>query len=162
MGTFSLVNLAREFWTDEARFRARYAHPWLVWSVGRPSEAPIVQPTLTLGGPAQPTPNQEPLAIPLVKGRAGTFALGVTIGRTENNDVVLRHEQVSRFHAYLIAQGAGFALVDADSKNGTRVNGLKLEPTKPQPLPETATIRLGELQLRYYAPEALIAYLRNP
>jgi hypothetical protein len=162
MSTHSLVTLARDFWADERRFRQRFDHGWLVWSVGRPSESPIVAPTMTLGGNDGKAKSGDPLALPIVKGKASVFPMGITIGRTENNDVVLRHEQVSRFHAYVQDLVEGPALVDADSKNGTWVNGLKLLPSKPQPLPPTAVVRFGELQVRYYSCEGFIEYLRNP
>ena len=162
MSAHSLVNLAREFWMDEAGFARQHPHAWFVWKEGRPSEAPIVQPTLTIGGNESKPRSGDPLAIPIVKGKASVFAMGITIGRTENNDVVLRHEEVSRFHAYVQDAGGALSLVDADSKNGTWVNGLKLLPSKPQPLPATAVIKFGQLQITYYQSDAFIDFLRNP
>src|SRR6185312_11216336 len=141
MAAQSLVNLARTFWMDEAGFARQHAHPWFVWKVGRPSEAPIVAPTLTIGGEQNKPRSGDPIAIPILKGKASVFAMGITIGRTENNDVVLRHEQVSRFHAYVQQLAEGLALVDADSKNGTWVNAVKLTGTRPQPLGDYADIR---------------------
>ena len=88
--------------------------------------------------------------------------MGITIGRTENNDVVLRHEEVSRFHAYVQEASGVLNLVDADSKNGTWVNGLRLMASKPQPLPPTASIKFGQLQITYYDNAAFIDFLRNP
>ena len=162
MASHSLVNLAREFWSDESGFARQHGHAWFVWKVGRPSEAPIVQPTLTIGGRDAKPRSGDPLAIPIVKGKASVFAMGITIGRTENNDVVLRHEEVSRFHAYVQDGGGTLSLVDADSKNGTWVNGLKLLPSKPQPLPATAVVKFGQLQITYYDRAAFIDFLRNP
>jgi hypothetical protein len=162
MGAVSMVTLAREFWADEAKFTSRHPHAWFVWSVGKPSEAPIIAPTLTLGGHGDRPKQGEPLAIPILKGKASVFPMGITVGRTENNDVVLRHEQVSRFHAYVQITAEGLALVDADSKNGTWMNGNRLVATKPHPLPPSAIIKFGELQVRYYSAESLIDYLRNP
>src|SRR5947209_5461674 len=101
MSSQSLVSLAREFWADERRFRSRHEHAWFVWSVGKPTDAPIIAPTLTLGGEIGVPKQGEPIGIPVLKGKASVFPMGITIGRTENNDVVLRHEQVSRFHAYV-------------------------------------------------------------
>ncbi|MBS2030306.1 MAG: FHA domain-containing protein [Deltaproteobacteria bacterium] len=162
MAAQSLVNLARTFWMDEDGFARQHPHAWFVWKEGRPSEAPIVQPTLTIGGNDSKPRSGDPLAIPILKGKASVFAMGITIGRTENNDVVLRHEEVSRFHAYVQDTAGALSLVDADSKNGTWVNGLKLLPSKPQPLPAIAVIKFGQLQITYYGAEAFIDFLRNP
>ena len=48
----------------------------------------------------------------------------MTLGRTSNNDVVVRDTSVSRFHAYVKAGDSGGLLIqDAGSTNGTVVNG---------------------------------------
>lgn len=154
----SLISLAREYWRAPDDFRARYPHPWFVWTVGRPANDPIVAPTLTLGGPKSSPNAGDPLAIPIQKGKASVFAMGITVGRTENNDVVLRHEQVSRFHAYLTQTPQGYALVDAESKNGTFVGKDPLAPKKPRLLPGQCVVRFGALEVRYYSSEALLDY----
>jgi len=47
----------------------------------------------------------------------------ISIGRDGDCDVVLSSQEVSRNHAEIQRDGAGFLLVDLDSMNGTRVNG---------------------------------------
>ncbi len=159
MGAQSLINRAREYWRAPDEFRLRHpGHPWFVWTLGRPTDDPIVAPTLTLGGPKSSPNLGDPLAIPVQKGKASVFAMGVTIGRTENNDVVLRHEQVSRFHAYVTQTPKGFALVDAESKNGTFVAEERLAPKKPKLLPPQCAVRFGALEVHYYSSDALLDY----
>ncbi len=46
----------------------------------------------------------------------------INIGRSEDNDIVIDHNSVSRFHAKIIAQGQDSFLLDLDSANGTKVN----------------------------------------
>lgn len=48
----------------------------------------------------------------------------LTIGRDESNDIVLSYPTVSKFHAYVEHKNEKYYLVDNNSKNGTRVNGL--------------------------------------
>jgi hypothetical protein len=49
---------------------------------------------------------------------------GLTIGRQDDNDVVLRDARVSRRHARIVAHGSsGFAIEDVGSTNGTFVDG---------------------------------------
>ena len=56
-----------------------------------------------------------------------------TIGRSDENDIVLKHAGVSRRHALLIKRGSDYFVRDAGSKNGLvvgdrRVNEAALEP----------------------------------
>ncbi|MCW8139026.1 MAG: FHA domain-containing protein [Planctomycetota bacterium] len=99
-----------------------------------------------------------------VRKRAGAnpFAHMVTLGRAPNNDLLLEHPNVSKFHAYLRREGAaGFALVDANSLNGTWVNGERLAPERPVSLKDGDEVRLGEgVFLRYLEPPGLYRHLR--
>jgi ABC transport system ATP-binding/permease protein len=49
----------------------------------------------------------------------------ITIGRLEDNSVVLDHPQVSAHHAQLVKEQESYRLTDLDSTNYTYVNGLK-------------------------------------
>lgn len=56
---------------------------------------------------------------------------GVTlIGRNTNNDIVLKDRYVSNHHAKVCCEADGYFLYDCDSKNGTRVNGRKIDRKK--------------------------------
>lgn len=50
-----------------------------------------------------------------------------TIGRSNDCDVVLPKRQVSRYHAQIERDDGGYVLRDLNSKNGTYVNGEKVE-----------------------------------
>ena len=80
------------------------------------------------------------------------FSDMVTIGRARNNDVRLSHSSVSKFHAYVRAEGAEMALVDAGSTYGTRVNGVRLDRdwAHRKTLRSGDVIRLGRLEVTYY------------
>jgi hypothetical protein len=159
----SLFQVARDYFTDPKHFLERHLHPVLVWRLGAPKSKPIIESTQTLGGygPREAPTADDPLLFDLVKGTQSAFAFGVTLGRTENNDVVLRNEDVSRFHAYVQQVKSGYAIADADSKNGTFVDGVRLHPNTPTPLRSRCKISLGALELEYYEPSAFAAYLEN-
>jgi hypothetical protein len=54
----------------------------------------------------------------------------VSIGRWEDNDVVVDDRWVSRYHAQIHCQGEHYVIEDLQSKNGTFVNGRRIaEPT---------------------------------
>lgn len=67
----------------------------------------------------------------LVGSDAGRrFSLGgsLIIGRDPDADVVLRDDGASRRHAKILRNGrGGFAIYDLGSRNGTFVNGIKVE-----------------------------------
>lgn len=49
------------------------------------------------------------------------------IGRDEENDIILSHPTVSRFHAKIIREGENYFIEDLNSANGTFVNGIKVQ-----------------------------------
>lgn len=67
----------------------------------------------------------------------------VVIGRRRGADVILPHAAVSQLHATLEVRGAGYALRDEGSTNGTRVNGQRIAPGRPKPLREGDRIEIG-------------------
>jgi hypothetical protein len=67
-----------------------------------------------------------PLVLPLRKVQS-TFPSMITIGRTDNNDLVVPDEQVSKFHAFFRLVGDRVEVSDAGSRNGTFVAGRRLE-----------------------------------
>lgn len=50
----------------------------------------------------------------------------MSIGRSEQNHVVLASARISRFHASLTTEGPVVVLRDLDSRNGTFLNGHRL------------------------------------
>lgn len=99
-----------------------------------------------------------------VEKRAGVpnaFPMGVTVGRIETNDIAIEDPSLSRFHAWLAfdARKKQWVLHDADSKNGTMVDGVELTPGGSQALESGQVIRLGSVVLRFLLPEALVERL---
>jgi pSer/pThr/pTyr-binding forkhead associated (FHA) protein len=84
----------------------------------------------------------------LVEQESGqVFPLGfevVTLGRHEENTVVLPDPNVSRHHAEITAQGGRLAIRDLDSANGTYVNGERIQ--EPYVLRHGDTVRVGQSQ----------------
>ena len=71
-----------------------------------------------------------------------------TIGRSPDCTVHLADTSVSRRHAELRPAGDGWALVDAGSTNGTRVNGAIITERR---LKDGDAITVGDIQLRFEA-----------
>jgi len=85
------------------------------------------------------------LKLVLDDGREYPLTPGVLrLGRTPDNDIVLRDEQVSRCHAEIRTDRHGSALIDLNSTNGTFLDAQRLSPRQPYPLVEGAQIKLGQ------------------
>ena len=87
--------------------------------------------------------------IPVIALPAGA-TVRVTIGRAKDCDCVLAEPTVSRLHAELRRDGERWLLRDLGSRNGTRVNGLRLlEAIEVRPGDRVA---LGDARYRLGAP----------
>lgn len=69
-----------------------------------------------------------------------------TMGRHRNNDIVITDPKVSSFHARIDRTQDGFCLVDLKSRNGSYVNGKRIESVLLRTADE---IRLGTARLIY-------------
>jgi hypothetical protein len=72
----------------------------------------------------------------------------LSVGRMPECDVALSDSNVSRKHAEIRRQGAGFVVVDLGSTNGTRVNGAQV---KQRLLNNGDEITVGSTRLRFEA-----------
>jgi pSer/pThr/pTyr-binding forkhead associated (FHA) protein len=54
----------------------------------------------------------------------------LTIGRHRENDIALRDNSASRHHACFTKEGENLIVTDKGGKNGTIVNGLKVESAR--------------------------------
>jgi pSer/pThr/pTyr-binding forkhead associated (FHA) protein len=69
-----------------------------------------------------------------------------TVGRHRNNDIVVSDPKVSSFHARIDRTPDGFLLVDLKSRNGSFVNGRRVESAL---LHTGDEVRLGAARLTY-------------
>lgn len=71
----------------------------------------------------------------------------LTIGRSNTNDVVLRHSSVSKTHAYIeYDEQDVFYLADEGSTNGTQIAGRTLDPGVLEIVGAGEIVRLGEVE----------------
>jgi len=70
----------------------------------------------------------------------------LTIGRSSKCDLSLDRPLLSRIHAVLSTGEDGFSIRDLDSRNGTYVNGERIDRT---PLRHHDTIRIGDVEMRF-------------
>ena len=82
-------------------------------------------------------------------GKETSFPLArdtCTLGRHRNNDIVITDPKVSSFHARIDRTPEGFVLVDLKSRNGSYVNGHRIETALLQTGYE---VRMGAAKLAY-------------
>jgi len=103
--------------------------------------APLpVAPTLELVAVGGPTPG----------ARWALQAPMMTIGRDQECTITLPDASVSRLHAQIVRQPAGFFVADLHSSNGAYLNGKRLNA--PGLIQPGDTLRIGEIVLRCEAP----------
>jgi hypothetical protein len=79
------------------------------------------------------------------------FAGMITVGRAPNNDVVVAHTSVSKFHAYFRPKrGHELSIFDVGSTNGTHVDGRAV-PLDGAPLSTLNRITIGERAFLFIA-----------
>jgi hypothetical protein len=88
----------------------------------------------------------------------------VTVGRTKNNDIVLADISISKFHAFFKEEGGQFFLADAESRNGTFVDGeraLATKQGKPTGLKSGSRVKFGGLEFRFVDAKELLLLARQ-
>ena len=72
----------------------------------------------------------------------------LTIGRDDENNIVLSDAQASRTHARIEFDGQAYRIIDLKSRNGTFLEDAKLLPGIPEPWPPEKALRIGGTWLR--------------
>lgn len=96
-----------------------------------------------------------------LRPRPGSPPHRLSMGRSEEADVVIVESSVSRFHAGLEwnAERERGELLDLGAKNGTFLNGRRLEPAGRSVLPDDAIIGLGAVFGHFMTPSAFYGWL---
>lgn len=80
----------------------------------------------------------------------------LSIGRDAQNDTVINHPSVSRFHAYIERKDGSLVITDRNSTNGTFVNGKLF--TGDRVLRPGDTIRVGPCRLVFNFDETIVRH----
>jgi hypothetical protein len=96
-----------------------------------------------------------------VRKRTDLFREMISVGRAANNDVVVPDVSVSKFHAYFRIDADVIELIDAGSRNGTRVDGATRPPKAPLVVKAGARIEFGGVPLLLVSPEGCWSALRR-
>ena len=155
----------RRFLAEPEALRRSIDAPLLYWEVPMTAQSEEVWSGTTTGISLKSPQAGEPIVFELKKttGKVNAFAMGVTVGRIETNDIQIDDSSVSRFHAYFQrdARGGEWDLVDAESKNGTWVGPLKLQPNQRARLADKTKVRFGDVELIFLTADGLFAHIRQ-
>ena len=89
-----------------------------------------------------------------LNGPSGRTALGLarlTIGRFQDNGLVVNDPKASSHHAEIRPDGSSYSIVDLNSTNGTFVNEQRLNPGASRLLQPGDTIRIGDTKYSFEA-----------
>jgi Protein of unknown function (DUF3662)/FHA domain len=142
------------FKTDE---RLRLGEFGIQARLVRPDEDPRAEPRQAEEGHTMVYSTSDRISEPLREPdpRRGTARLriggrcellgsgGATLGRSREADIVLDDANVSRKHAEVRPSGGSWTVRDLGSTNGVKVNGRRLDSTRPQSLKVGDVIELG-------------------
>ncbi len=76
-------------------------------------------------------------------------AWGMSIGRGDDNDLVISYGTVSRKHAVVTAERGRYYVTDLNSTAGTFLDNVKLEPNKPTAWLPGHALRVGDVMIQF-------------
>jgi hypothetical protein len=150
----------------ETKFREAHGSPVLIVTkqagalgdrTGRPGETTTVA-VITEA-------RQQGLALlnrvfPLTKP-AGSPPGPVSLGRTEDNDVVVDEDSISKRHCLFLFDGDEVRIADSGSTNGTSLNGMRLSVDAPVLLLGSEVITAGRFTFLFHTGPGFIRYLKQ-
>ncbi|MBN2801190.1 MAG: FHA domain-containing protein [Deltaproteobacteria bacterium] len=104
-------------------------------------------------------PTKAPARLEVIIGKDMTSSVyaigprGVTMGRSENREVIIPDPAASRHHCSVLPRGSDFFLRDMGSANGVFVNAVR---TREAVLSHGDRIRIGNTELRFMLHESLL------
>jgi hypothetical protein len=155
--------LVRQRMALQARFQARYPHPWLIWEAGawnvpETDMQNVAATQLPVSDLQDCLPPGDALCFELVSPRPAQGVLRV--GRATHNEFVVNDATVSREHIILSVDAEGQWRVEVHPKAGpVRLDGKPLPPGKAHPLKPGMHLELGDARLTFQGPEDFSARL---
>lgn len=143
---------------SRAGFLARVTTPHLVVQAGTVDDLGSNAFFTLAGGPSELQRASGPRLEKRVGPGSNPFGQMITLGRARNNDLVLLHPSVSKFHAWFSQEGGTWTVTDAGSSNGTWLDGQRLTARQSHRLRAGATLVLADaLRVQFLLPEDLLA-----
>jgi hypothetical protein len=123
---------------EKRRFLAKFPHPFLLVDLAAPKNTGKDYATFPVASKREKSTEFEAtlhgvstlIVMPVVKSSRNTFRDKITVGRSDNNDLIIQHNSVSKLHAFFRKDPCAerFSIYDAGSSFGTLVNGKAATP----------------------------------
>jgi hypothetical protein len=158
LSAFMLSLLGRQYLLTGAKFVQQHPYSWLVWEPGEWTAPSIGEDPNTSSTrlPSERVPERplsgDALCFEL-KPRPGT---DFTVGRAEENNIVINDMTVSREHVRLSHEGGQWAVQVVGDTQKAAVAGQHMALGQKVPLESGTPIRLGGIQLTYYEAKAFV------
>lgn len=86
----------------------------------------------------------------------------ISVGRAKNNDIVLSDNSVSKLHGHFVDAGEGeLALIDAGSRNGSKVGQDALTPSQPRVVASGESVTFGAATLTFLSSGAMFELIES-
>jgi hypothetical protein len=131
-------------------------------AVSAPWDARLVLAMVKAGSTVSPELMAKAGAVyAIAKRPGGPFPDRIGVGRTRTADISLRAASVSKYHAYFThdEQTGAWLVVDARSRNGTRVGDSRIEPGVGKKLENGAQIMFGDETFMFFTARGFRALL---
>lgn len=150
-------------------FLAKFPHPFLISENEELTEESDSFQTVTANRHTAISPASsrglrlDSKFVPVCKKKRGKFSNMISVGRTTSNDLTFNHTSISKFHAYFIQKNEGtWFLQDANSSNGTFVNGQRIPAEAPTPISDGMTVQFSpDTRFRFFTARGLYKDLHN-
>jgi hypothetical protein len=141
-------------------FKKAHPHDWLLWEPGSwkpPGSTTLVGPGLTTT-PTPGRPTGEALALALEPKKDGSQ---LTLGRGGECDAVINDGTLSTLHlVFMQSAGGVWTVRDAGSRNGSSIDGIKLQPGTPMPLKTGCKLTAAGVAFTFYGPAGMLQRLK--
>ena len=160
MKSYLLSSLSFRFGSAEAdAFTRSFPHDWLLWEPGAwkapSSTTHLLSPVTT------PVPSKagEALALALEPRPDG---VPLKLGRGAECDAIVNDGTLSQVHLVFMRSADGaWTVRDANSRNGSRLDAVKLEPGKPSTLVNGSRLVAAQVAFTFYNPAGMLARLKG-
>lgn len=161
MKSYLLSSLAFRFGSAEGETFARaFPHDWILWEPGA-WKAPA-STTHLLSPSTSPAPSKagEALALALEPRPDGA---PLKLGRGAECDAIINDGTLSQVHLVFMRSpdNKGWTVRDANSRNGSKLDGVKLEPGKPASLSNGSRLVAAQVSFTFYNSAGMLARLKG-
>ncbi len=170
MKSYLLSSLIFRFGSGDAEpFAKAHPHDWLLWEPG--AWKPPASTTAVIGGTPIPFPPPPPPGSTPAPGKSQGEALALaleerkdgkplTLGRGSDCDAIINDGTLSQIHLVFMKDEKGWTVRDAGSRNGSSVDGMKLQPGKPVLLKSGSRVLAAQVAFTFYDPSGMLARLK--